>query len=263
MISTAIASINDNHKAFCILSVGDGDLSASLALKRAYGSQIRLIATTLLASPDELRQTYPHAAPEELELVYYGVDATQLHCNECLLQHKPFDLIIFHHPHLGYSSLQDSNDHARLHSILLAHYFYSSQQMLAPKGQIHVALCGSQCRKWKLPSIWKRLGMTLSGRPIFASHPFLTHLQPSGNHQGPIDSHWLSQYGYTHQPTFPSQTRFAESDSINTHHYFVRPSGATRQPSSRDKVCPICLEVLDTTEAFQRHWEAPAQSKEL
>ena len=43
------------------LTVGDGDLSYSLALRRCFGEQIELTATTLL-SEAELTSTYARAA---------------------------------------------------------------------------------------------------------------------------------------------------------------------------------------------------------
>jgi hypothetical protein len=68
-----------------VLTVGDGDLSYSLALARAYGSRVRLTATTLLTEA-ELLATYERAAHvlEELRAlphvrVVHGVNACTLH----------------------------------------------------------------------------------------------------------------------------------------------------------------------------------------
>ena len=66
-----------------VLIVGDGDLSYSLALQRAFGSVIELTAT-VLPSAQELVATYANAAANAAELegcgaaVRYGVDATAL-----------------------------------------------------------------------------------------------------------------------------------------------------------------------------------------
>ena len=52
---------NDIGHRLRILTVGDGDLSYSLALRRCFGEQIELTATTLL-SEAELTSTYTRAA---------------------------------------------------------------------------------------------------------------------------------------------------------------------------------------------------------
>ena len=54
-----------------VLTVGDGDLSYSLALARAYDNSIDLTATTLL-SEQELRETYSAAAGVLTELRHAG-----------------------------------------------------------------------------------------------------------------------------------------------------------------------------------------------
>jgi len=94
-----------------ILTVGDGDLSLSLALRRAYGASqripLRLVATTLLPSREELVRTYPDSAEPILNellsssqnetttqtnattTVLFGVDATQLHTYPELLLRQP------------------------------------------------------------------------------------------------------------------------------------------------------------------------------
>ena len=66
-----------------VLTVGDGDLSYSLALQRAFGNAIQLTAT-VLPTEDELAATYTMAAANAAELrsrgatVLYGIDATAL-----------------------------------------------------------------------------------------------------------------------------------------------------------------------------------------
>jgi hypothetical protein len=70
-----------------LLTVGDGDLSLSLALVRAYGDQVQVTATKIHPTATALVDMYPHAASiilQELEsyspnvTVLFGVDATQL-----------------------------------------------------------------------------------------------------------------------------------------------------------------------------------------
>ena len=61
----------DRPRGVRVLTVGDGDLSFSLALARAFrGDELFLTATTLLTA-DELRETYGNAAPILAELSKY------------------------------------------------------------------------------------------------------------------------------------------------------------------------------------------------
>ena len=138
-----------------VLTVGDGDLTLSLALSRAYGGsnsssldannsnqqQLDLTATTLCSSYEELCDTYSNSAMVVQELVeerkatvLYGVDATQLATSVHQLHHKQFDLVLFHHPHLGLMTSNKSTDeahHAQRHFVLLAHYLASAKSLLS------------------------------------------------------------------------------------------------------------------------------------
>ena len=90
-----------------VLTVGDGDLSYSLALQRAFGGTIQLTAT-VLPTEDELAATYANAAANAAELqgcgavVRYGVDATALATAEL---GEPYEAVVFSHPHLGLADL--------------------------------------------------------------------------------------------------------------------------------------------------------------
>ena len=147
-----------------ILTVGDGDFSCSLAIKRAYPDRIgHLVATTLLQTEKELYETYPSSSQaiiQELKNldseehgrvdILFGVDATKLHQDTRIFSiirrvdhndtvdgdennsdcHNCLDLIIFHYPHLG---IED----AALHSSLLAHYLDSATKLLQQIGCLH------------------------------------------------------------------------------------------------------------------------------
>lgn len=203
-----------------ILTVGDGDLSSSLALLRAYqprGVIRQLIATTLLPNRTALVETYPTSAPailQELEsmmctprtstaannttkvTILYGVDATQLHVHSELLTIRPgLDLILFHHPHLGYPTSADnqssSEEHALRHAALLAHYFHSASQLLGTAasrtdrvpasgrdvnygGCIHLCLCHGAIIPWQLSETIQHLNLEcVYGSPFAASRPLL------------------------------------------------------------------------------------------
>ena len=75
----------------------------------------------------------------------------------------PFDLISFHHPHLGDYDGGQENELALLqrHSSLLAHYLDSASQLLVASGAVHVALCGNQAASWRLREAAVRAGLLL------------------------------------------------------------------------------------------------------
>ena len=256
-----------------ILTVGDGDLSASLALVRAYeplGIILQLVATTLLPDRNTLVETYPSSAAailEDLEstasvTILYGVDATKLHNHPELLNIKPgFDLILFHHPHLGYPALPGASaaeEHALRHAALLAHYFYSASSLLGnstttkppdissanEESCIHVCLCSGAVRSWQLHETMKHLNLEcVSESPLAASRPLLETILSSKKEDGDEDNsnnekhkqkskgggsrkgHWLGKYGYRHKPTFPHVTEFKTNVS-SSYHYFLRPKKA-------------------------------------
>jgi hypothetical protein len=109
-----------------ILTVGDGDLSLSLALARAYGNCVSLTAS-VLDSEEDMLKAYPDAPIKELKSlnveVLYGLDATQIHEK---FPTKSWDLTCFHHPHLGLASLLDKNEaeHANRHFIGIRPYMF-------------------------------------------------------------------------------------------------------------------------------------------
>jgi hypothetical protein len=195
-----------------------------------------LVATTLLANEMELLQTYPSRSTREIldELkkkknnnnkktssgsvrdgdaaevtILFGVDATQIHLNTTIASLGPYDYILFHHPHLGYTT-KDCGifDHSTRHSILLAHYLYSATQLLVESVLVddneydtaiavneeeqqeiqrpsessrpmearmipcvHVCLCAGQSKKWKVNSILKRLKLEYNESPRFVNKP--------------------------------------------------------------------------------------------
>jgi 25S rRNA (uracil2634-N3)-methyltransferase len=91
-----------------ILLVGDGDLSFTLALARAFGSGDNLTTTTL----DDLDFLRTHYANVEETIdslracgaqVHYGVDATRLDVYSGVLGNAPLpDIIVFNFPHPGW-----------------------------------------------------------------------------------------------------------------------------------------------------------------
>ena len=246
-----------SKNALSILTVGDGDFSCSLALKRAYQSRIkRLVATTLLANESILYETYPTSEPIVQELIkesckisttiYYGVDATQLHKHPQLIT-ASFDWILFHHPHLGYEAVENGTDDsnkqndqlAAMHSCLIAHYFYSARFLLrsTPFSCIHVCLSGRSFERWNVNEVVNRMELEYFPPPLAASKCLLSHYDQTIVDAKPAQEatrticppssksrrgHWLGRFGYRHQPTFPQSTTF-QTNVSSSHHYFLRP----------------------------------------
>ena len=188
-----------NNSLFRVLTVGEGDLSLSRALLRAYPqAPLDLIATTLIPDAETLRQTYPHTTNDNDDgtstipmTIHWGVDATLLHRR---YHEQTFDAILFHHPHLGVfeSEAEQATQHARL----LAHYLWSASQCLResknPKNGdrtsqsfIHLCLCGNQAVTWQLDETCQRLGLQLDDPPQSTSLPFHQILIPPTNGENP------------------------------------------------------------------------------
>jgi hypothetical protein len=292
------SSSSSSSLAVSILTVGDGDLSCSLAIQRAYGGMHRLVATTILSDQQDLLQTYESSSAqiiiEELESsseILYGVDATQLHKHPDLCQRK-FDLILFHHPHLGYNNNNkrktdnnntdddDDNAHATRHACLLAHYFDSARYLLSDQGTVHVCLCSGAVHSWKLDDVVERLNLEyLWDSPRAASRPLLEYLdEPTpaactttnnntkGNttrtakrhRAGGRKGHWLGKYGYRHRPTFPATTDF-QTNVSNSYHYFLRPKGPRKLEATDEAIrCRICRQMFESSDELEAHELKPA-----
>ena len=143
-----------------VLCLGDGDLSYSLALRRCFGEQIELTATTLL-SEAELTSTYTRAAAILAELRERGVDV-RFEVDATALALGPADLIIFSFPHLGLTDLSDEALAARRHGVLLAHFFASAAPLLADGGRVHLTLSGNHPTSWRVAEHAARNGLRIA-----------------------------------------------------------------------------------------------------
>ena len=132
-----------------VLTLGDGDLSFSLALCRAFHQQLAVTGSTLLRQEEVLKR-YRSAAATREELVSLG--ARVLHevdaCHLELLE--PFDVVIFNFPHLGdvaEDGHSSSSGHVRRHQSLMSHFLQAARQVTQ---EVHVTLCGQQPELWEL-----------------------------------------------------------------------------------------------------------------
>ena len=278
-----------------ILTVGEGDLSLSLALVRAYGwrGQLELLATTLDSSKEDLLQVYPDAdlgclEESETHQLKFGIDACRI--NEEIPNRK-FDVILFHHPHLGLGSLKESEQyHVDKHHQLLSHYFYAAKHSLrddgSSKGLVHVCLCGTQPKSWRVMEAAQRQGLELvdqieSSRPFHmiwrsleeseAQQPQPGHAAPRKFRNGKLGSrHWLGKYGYRHRRTEGKKYNGNSSDmNVSGSYHFVFASKGSSSDDhslsihSRDRTlptntCQICLASFESETALRNHLLQPA-----
>ncbi|EOD12229.1 hypothetical protein EMIHUDRAFT_459699, partial [Emiliania huxleyi CCMP1516] len=198
-----------------VLTVGDGDMSCSLALARAFGDRLHLLGSTL-CSHVELERTYAGAAAISAELsergarVAHGVDATAL---EAATLGSSQDHVVFCHPHLGLSDLLSVEEHARRHIALIGHFLASAKSLLAPGGLIHLTLCGNQRASWRVDDHCRRLGLEIVDGRHVAAPPLGGRAgvpvppQPEWRarkrfRDGSLGSrHALAAYGYEHRRT--------------------------------------------------------------
>ena len=274
-----------NATPYRILTVGDGDLSFSLALKRAY-PKISVTASTLVETPAELLRTYSNTAAIMKEFcdfwneeILYSVDATRLD-DSMTLQTQKYDIVMFNHPHLGDATLHISEKHhAQRHHVLLCHYFHSAKGILTENGRIHVCLCGSQPTTWNVMGAASRNGLR-SVSQVGTTPPLQkwlfekdskmiaadvqTHYPCKRKYRnGKLGSkHSLGRYGYSHRRTGGdlyggNVADMAVHQSVN----FIftlnnKKHGITTE--GRDCECIICGVCFSDDSAMHRHLEAPA-----
>ena len=164
-----------------ILTVGDGNFGFSVALlarlNRMPGTY-HLTATsfdsreTVLAKYPEARPLLARLADSRRVTVVHGVDACDLagsaRTAREVRETGPFDLIIFNFPHAGMEDF-------RRHRALLAHFFDSAKQQLAPGGQVQVALANEQPRDWAIVEM-----AGLAGLEVLEARSFNAELEFPG-----------------------------------------------------------------------------------
>jgi hypothetical protein len=167
-----------NSQKIKVLTVGDGNLSLSLSLSRAYNEHIDLTASVLESDRRDFLSVFSEAEDTLEELknrhvpVVWNLDATQLHVR-FPSSTKKWDLISFHHPHIGLSNFleEDDDDEAKralVHHRLICHYLYSASQV---SKLVHICLTHTQPTTWKLLEAAERQNLTLV-KTISDSKPF-------------------------------------------------------------------------------------------
>eukprot|EP00536_Pseudo-nitzschia_multiseries_P013872 jgi/Psemu1/36760/gm1.36760_g len=286
-------------------------------------TNIELTASVLESDPDEFRRVFPETTEasvlEELRhrrvSVLYGVDATQLHRDErCAsasafagggehhsdnrnhetsnnnTRSRPWDLVSFHHPHLGESSFgngryQDNDEakRAALHHQLLCHYLHSASNV---SDLVHVCLTGNQHLTWNLAKAATLQNLTLvrelpDTKPFAslwlertnddaknndenesddrwlpeASEPEPRFAAPRRYRNGKLGKHWLARYGYRHRRTegalFMGSAKDANvSDST---HFVFAPSTTTAEAAADAAAIGDEPTTPSETEAAKHH----------
>lgn len=269
-----------------LLTVGDGDISFSLSLKRAY-PDISVTASTLVESPTELRKLYNNAADNSTEFVeswneqiIYKVDAT--HLKQTI--HDKYDLILFNHPHLGDSTLKESESlAAQRHHSLLSHYFHSALDILSEQGRIHVCLSGNQPKTWNVIEAATNCGLKCVSQES-TSCPISKWLFQNGDCQkyqlaeakshykpprkfrnGKLGSkHFLARYGYRHRRTEGDLFQGdAKEMNVQQSFNFVfeiddEAAGKLKVDMDVTNTCSICGMQFDSNGHLRAHLRAPA-----
>lgn len=275
---------------FRALTVGDGDLSFSLALKRAY-PQISVTASTLVDSPAELCRTYTSAVETCKEFqgtwneeIVYRADATKLaESITARAEDEKFDIVLFNLPHLGDGTLVESEPrHAERHFVLLAHYFSSAKTLLTSGGRIHVCLSGNQPKSWNVMLAAEINGLRCVGEETTAC-PIDKWMFDDGGVRELADvrphyraerkfrngslgtKHFLARYGYRHRRTegdlFDGSVRDIIVDqSINI--VFACSGNSTtdreeKQSCREDNICKVCCLKFENSDRLSAHLDAP------
>jgi len=128
-----------------ILVCGDGDLSFSAEIS----SELDMLGITLYATVLEDEETHNNVykfSKSNVQTiqsypghnVLFGIDATKLSNYFCEVENVSFDRIQFNFPHWR------GKANNRYNRQLLNQFLKSAAEVLSPKGEIHVALCGGQ-----------------------------------------------------------------------------------------------------------------------
>lgn len=272
----AMAAISSRTK-IRLLTVGDGDLSLSLALARAYGKYISLTAS-VLDSKERLQACYPDAPLEaltELDVeILYEVDATQLHER---FRPRNWDLVCFHHPHLGLASLEkDESDHANRHFQLISHYLYSA---CVVSDSVHICLCGRQPETWRLLEAAECTGLEPLNK-FSTSVPFSKlwteeelppaeakpeYAAPRRYRFGKLGSrHMLGKFGYRHRRTEGElyKGRANDTNVSGSMHFLFRARSASNSIADRNdipkQICRICRTAFHSEKDLEEHMRKPA-----
>ena len=242
-----VGPFSDRHR---ILTIGDGDLSFSLALATQLGGQ-NVIATTYDTSA-ELEEKYEATFRPNLNglhatgaQVHYNVDVTKLSKETWLKKTRSFHRIVFNFPHIGGSTEPDIVKNQRL----LRQFFAAVSPYLLdhPKSFIIVSLRQTLFYdRWNIEEQASTAGLKLDH-----SEPFLAHLYS----------------GYTPQRTHPAVREPPSTDGAKM--YFFTKSGAKPVPVVEKRIdnksfgCATCQIEFDTEKKYNTHMKSSKHARRV
>lgn len=167
-----------------LLLVGEGNFSFTAALADKLGSARDIVATSF-DHKDTLEKKYPDAAEFENDIealggqVDHGVDATQLHKCESLVEAGPWDCVIFNFPHVGFG-IKDQLKNIRANQEMLRDFLASATTMLHGTGEIHITIKrGEPYESWKVV----KLGTETAGLKLKNAFDFVPAQYPKYRHR--------------------------------------------------------------------------------
>ncbi|KAI3732182.1 hypothetical protein L1987_63381 [Smallanthus sonchifolius] len=163
-----------------ILLVGEGDLSFSLCLARAFKSARNIVATNV-DTQDELVKKYSNAIENMRELqdrgavVLCGVDATTMG-QHFFLTTQRFHRIVYNFPHVGFQFPEGNRCQIKLNKQLVKEYMRNAKMLLKKENgcEIHVThKIGEAYDKWDLVKKAAKLDLVL-----YQASPFYKNMYP-------------------------------------------------------------------------------------